>query len=62
MKPVALGFATFIRVKDNRFIQGAPRTEFQGVLHRTEWSKIEAPAQLPLESTAKAIEADETVA
>ena len=32
-------FATYIRIKDNRFIQGAPRTEFQGVLHRTEWSR-----------------------
>lgn len=55
-------FATYLRVKDNGFIQGAPRTEFQGVVHRTEWSKIEAPAQLTRESTAKALEADETVA
>ena len=44
------------------FIKGAPRTEFQGVVHRTEWSTIEAPAQIPLEATVEEVEADETVA
>ena len=37
-------FATFIRVKDNGSLQGVVRTEFQGVVHRTEWSTLEPAA------------------
>ena len=58
-------YATYIRIKDAGFITGAPRTEFQGVVHRTEWSAIEAPVQIPLEATVEEVEAneaDETVA
>ena len=55
-------FATYIRIKDNGFIQGAPRSEFQGVVHRTEWSTIEAPCNYFSNSEVEEIEADETMA
>jgi ABC-type polysaccharide/polyol phosphate transport system ATPase subunit len=36
-----VSYATFIRVKDKGFLKGGVLTEFQGVVHRSEWSMIE---------------------
>ena len=55
-------FATFIRVKDNGSLQGVVRTEFQGVVHRTEWSTLEPAADNLLKSAIRGVKAGERVA